>query len=362
MMQQHLPIYLHQISRTTYALFIMSMGLWLNTTTDAIAQIGGNNIYEFLNLPASPRITAFGGNQISVLDSDVSMGITNPSLYNSEMNGFLSVNNASYFSDINQGYVGYAKHFDSLSINTTFSAGVQYISYGDFAGADATGMPTDNFNAGEYAFILGAGRKWRDFHYGANFKFISSNLENYTSLGYAVDAGITYFRPESNFSLAFVAKNIGQQLTTYDGGNEKELIPFELQLGLSKRLKYLPFRFSILAQNLQTWRIRYDDPNQQQVSIFGEPSQVNENDFMDNLMRHLVFSGELYMGKALRFRMGYNHLRRKEMAVDASRSFAGFSFGIGLHIKRLQLSYGRALHHLAGGTNHIGLGIRMGKL
>ena len=42
-----------------------------------------------------------------------------------------------------------------------------------------------------------------------------------------------------------MAKDFGRQLSSYT--DEKENLPFQLQMGVSKELAHLPFRFSIVA-------------------------------------------------------------------------------------------------------------------
>ncbi|MEL6926493.1 MAG: hypothetical protein AAFO94_20795, partial [Bacteroidota bacterium] len=88
------------------------------------AQVGGDNVYEFLNLPASARITGLGGNLITVVDDDAALAFHNPGLLNPLMHQRLSFNTNIHLAGINNGYFNYA-HFRE-SWNTTLQAGVQY--------------------------------------------------------------------------------------------------------------------------------------------------------------------------------------------------------------------------------------------
>ncbi|MGB0931598.1 MAG: type IX secretion system protein PorQ, partial [Chitinophagales bacterium] len=256
----------------TNSLYTFLFFTFLCSSFTANAQIGGENVYEFLDLSPSARITALGGLQIAAMDDDVSLAAQNPSLYNPEMNTHLSLNTVAYVAGINHGYFGFAKDIDSLA---TFGIGVQYISYGDFVGADPTGFVTGSFSASEYAFNIGGAKQFGKFSYGMNLKMIFSNLEVYSSTGLALDMGLTYFNEESMFSAALVVKNMGTQLSTYNG--TKEDLPFDVQLGVSQRLKHLPFRFGITAHHLQKWDIRYNDPNLQSGSIFDDGSDSNKS-------------------------------------------------------------------------------------
>lgn len=330
--------------------------------TNLNAQVGGQNAYEFLNLPSSARITALGGHLPSVMDEDVTLAISNPASLNDKMHNRISFSHNFHFADIQNGYVAYGRNIKKWDINTHF--GIQYMNYGDFKYADIIGNQQGTFSAKETAFIVGASKKVADrITVGANIKGVFSNLESYSSTGILMDLGLNYAKDSSSFILSFLVKNIGAELTTYAG--DRFGTPFDVQIGISKRLKYLPFRLSVIAHQLHKGNIRYDDPNRQtQTDIFGNVVEEKElNNTIDNLFRHLIFSGEFLLGKNenLRLRAGYNHLRRKELSLSTFRSLAGFSLGFGLKINVFKLDYGVGYHHTAGATNHITISTDMSK-
>jgi len=225
----------------------------------SIAQIGGSKVYEFLNLPASARITALGGKHITVRDDDLAFALSNPAALNDTMHNQLTFNHSFHLADIGQGFVGYGRH--SQKLNTTFLVGIQYINYGDFQLADEFGNINGQFEASEYAITIGAGRSiYERLDIGANLKVITSQLESYNSFGVAADLSAMYHIDEKGFVASMVFRNIGRQLVTYRDGNRED-VPFEFLLGISKRLKYLPFRFSVTAQHLERWNLLYDNPN-----------------------------------------------------------------------------------------------------
>lgn len=321
------------------------------------AQVGGDNVYEFVNLSSSARISALGGNLITVRDDDVNLAFDNPAAANPAMHQAIAFSHNFFLSDINHGYAAYAHYAPKWDL--TLHGGIKYISYGQFDRTDIFGNTDGSFKAGEYALALGAGRQlYERLAVGANLKFVSSQLESYNSFGVMGDLAGIFLDTASNFTATLVFKNIGGQLSTYHDGL-REKAPFEIQAGISKRLKYLPFRFSIIFHNLQRWNILYDDPNQEDSGgIFGDlGTQDSGNPWVDNLFRHFIFNGEFLFGKKenFRVRLGYNHFRHKEMTVNNFRSLAGFSFGAGIKINRFRLDYGREIWHLAGGVNHISI-------
>jgi len=319
----------------------------------SFAQIGGASTYQFLNLPSSARTASMGGVNIAVKDSDINSAFQNPSLLDSIMDNQFSVSVVSYFAGINFGYVGYGMDEGKLG---TFGIGIHFIRYGDFVGTDSTGALTGSFMAGEYDFNLGWGKKLdSSFSVGANLKTIYSSLGLYNSFGMAVDLSGTYYSPKKGFTAAIVIKNIGSQITTYMPG-KREPIPFEIQAAVSKRVPHTPFRFSITGTHLEQFDLSYINPAD---SITVDPvsgdTTIAKISLADKIMRHVVFGGEILIGKNLSIRLGYNYERRKELEVSTRPATAGMSYGVGLRISKFQLSYGRAIYSLAGPSNHFTL-------
>lgn len=335
-------------------IFIIIYCLCLGLTS--FAQSGGDHIFEFLNLTHSARATALSGGIISVADYDVSLAYSNPALLNKRMDSDLSFNQNFHFAGIRHGFFSYGKHL--ARYNATTHLGVNYIDYGTFVRADEFGNRQEEFDATSVAVTLGAGKMINErMSMGLNLKLISSRLESYTSFGIGADLGATYINPDKLLTFGFVIKNIGIALSNFT--DTRESFPLDIQLGLSKRFEHLPFRFSVVAHRLDDWDLSYDDPSQVTTDIFG--GSVNEkgavSKFTDNFFRHFIFNGEFLVGQSENFklRVGYNHLRRKELSVSTFRSLGGFSLGFGLKIKKFRFDYGVGYYHLAGGVNHISI-------
>lgn len=348
-----------RISRLCYIFTLLTA---CNTYT-LQAQIGGKDAFEFLNLPASSRLTALGGQLTGVRDSDVSLALANPAMLSEKTDGQFSVSHNFHFADIQNGYIGLGKRIRAWNLDV--HAGVQYIYYGNFTYADELGIQGGGFSASEKAFVIGASRRLAErITAGVNIKGVFSNLESYSSTGALSDLSLMYHNDSASFSVTLLVKNLGYELTTYNG--QRFGTPLDVQIGITKRLKYLPFRFSIIAHQLHRANVRYDDPSRQnETDIFGE--RITESDFtvfMDNMFRHLIFNGEFLLGKRenLRLRAGYNHLRRKELSLSTFRSMAGFSLGVGVKANIFMLDYGLGYYHLAGATNHITMQLDLARL
>lgn len=333
----------------TYFLFT---GLYLS------AQIGGTKVYEFLDMPQSARITALGGYLFSVADEDVNLAYSNPAALNPMMSGNVSFSHNFQLSDLNNGHVAYAKYVEKWDM--TLHGNVQYMGYGDFDATDEFGNINGQFQAKEYAITVGAGHQlYEKLSVGVNLRLISSRFESYNSLGWTGDLAAMYQDTASRFSAALVFKNIGSQFTPYTEGRF-ESVPYNAHFSVTKRLRYLPLRFSLIYSNLNRWNVLYDDPNAENDFLFLGNEESTENKFgtwTDNFARHLTFNTELLLGQndGFKIRFGYNHLRKKELSVDNFRSLTGFSLGFGMRVKRFRFDYGHAFYHLAGGSNHLTL-------
>ncbi len=318
------------------------------------SQIGGRYVYEFLGLPPSARVSALGGSLISVSDDDINLAMSNPASLNVNTDNSISFSHNFHFAGIGNGHAAFGKAIKKWGISSQIA--VSYIDYGDFVLADVYGNNQGNFTGRENTIIIGASKRLNEkITLGANLKGVFGKYASYGSTGIAADFGINYDYKPNKLIFSFVVKNLGTEISTYR--DNRHLAPLDIQLGFSNRLKYLPFRFSIIAHQLQQWSIRYDDPNvAQNTNIFGETSETsNFKKGVDNLFRHLIFNGEFLLGRKenLRLRIGYNHLRRKELSLSEFRSLSGFSLGFGIKVSKFRLDYGVGYHHLAGASNHM---------
>ncbi|MCC6600117.1 MAG: type IX secretion system protein PorQ [Crocinitomicaceae bacterium] len=326
--------------------------LFLILSTKLYAQLGGTTVFNALNINGSARAASLGGNYLSMKDGDVNLVAANPSLLDSTTSGKLSFSYVDYFAKTNFGFASYAKSLQNKK--WTIAGTMQYFSYGKMTELDGLGYELGEFSAGDYALTIGSAYQYDSlWSLGANLKAIYSNLANYYSFGMAADLAATYNKPKKNFSAAIVLKNIGIQLVSYTEG-QKEKLPAELQVGFIKRPRHAPFRFSVVFENLQTWNLRYDNPNEALLTdpVTGEVIEKNTWEFGDNLMRHVVIGTEFILTKNINIRLGYNYRRRQELKLPDRPATAGISFGFGFKVSRFYLSYGRAIYHVAGPSNH----------
>jgi hypothetical protein len=324
------------------------------------AQLGGSTAFRVLDIPNSARASALGGNYIAEYDSDINLGIYNPSLLNREMGQQVALSYLPYFEGINIGYASYSHHADSLGI--TFAGTMQYFDYGTFTRTDDTGMELGEFKAGEYVFQVGAGMPVDSlFSIGANLKFITSSLDTYNSTAWAVDLGGVFVKRSMGLTVAALLRNIGYQSSPFTEHREK--LPFQVQLGTTYKFKHAPFRLGLMMEQLQQWDLTYEDPNATR-QIDPTTGEVIEDKVTraEKVMLHLVPSAEILLGKNFMLRVGYNFRRRQEMVLPDKPAITGVSFGVGLRVSRIHVSYGYSQLHLAGISNTFTLAARFADL
>jgi len=329
---------------------VLTLFMLMIMVSPSYSQTGGDNVYEFLNLTHSGLVSSLGGTNVSLPVNDLNLAYHNPSLLNSDMDKSLALNYVNYFAGINYGLAMYSRSFPGTG---NFAAGLTYLNYGTFTETDVTGVITGNFTAAEYALSLIYSHQIDSlFSLGINFKPILSQLERYTSVGFAFDAGASWHNSSKLFSAGLVIKNAGYQVTTY-AGEPHEKLPFEIQAGISQTLAHAPFRFSLTLRHLEKFDLTYQ---------YQEPDLTGENKvssgFLENSLRHVILGAELIPHKNFYISAGYNYQRRRELEIESKTSTVGFSWGFGINTSFMNIEFGRATYHLAGSSTNVSLILR----
>ena len=316
------------------------------------AQVAGESVYQFLNISSSPRQLALGGKEITYFGSNVNQPLINPSSINVLMDNNFSINYSNYISDISYGSASYAYTFDNRS--NTLHFGVSYIDYGNFDGYDEQGNSTNSFTGKESAISVGYSTKINNLpvYFGANIKLITSTLEQYNSLGLSSDIGFLYINDNSDLNIGFVIRNIGVQLKAYDENKEK--LPFEVDLGFSQLLENAPLRWNITIENLQKWNIGLSNPSRIISDLDGNVT-TEKVSFLNNLFRHLIVGAEIFPENSFNVRVGYNFKRGEELKIIDQSNFSGLTFGFGMKFNKLQVNYSHAKFSSAANTSLIGM-------
>ena len=277
-------------------------------------------VFNFLRLPVSAHAAALGGDNITLADDDAAMVFHNPALLYNVSDRTLGLNMMTYMQGSFTGSASY-----SQTVGERGSWGVQgrFISYGEMKETTYDNQQTGTFSARDIAlggtFAYGLTDRISG---GITAKMVASYIGHYNSLAAAVDLGLNYYDPDTEWSFGAVARNLGGQLKAYD--DDFERMPLDLQLGVSKRLIGSPLRFSA--------------------------SLVRLNDWQYGLGHHFVLGADLLLSEQFYVAAGYNALRASEMKITAgdeeSSHGAALSLGAGMMLERLQL-------HIAYGKYHV---------
>ena len=325
-------------------------------------QSGGLNTLDFLQLVQPARISAIGGANLSVFDGDANMTGFNPGLLNGRMHDKVALNFVDYFAGINYGNVSYTYGIDTV-VDRVAQVNLMNANYGTMQYADATGQLTGGaFTANDAVLNLSYAQQLsKQIRGGVTMKFIYSAIESYQAFGVACDLGASYYNEEKEFSMGFSVLNIGPNISYSDNG-ARESLPTQVLFGISKKLKYAPFRLSVTFENLQKWDLTAQNPNltPQTDPLTGELIPLKQPGFLDKAMRHVVIGGEILLTKNFHIRTGFNYRRMRELSLAARPGLVGMSLGLGFRINRFHLSYARSSYHRAGGTNSISILTRIG--
>jgi len=321
------------------------------------SQVGGENVYQFLNVSTSARQIALGGEVLTLID-DVNQPIWNPSVINDEMDNQISANYSSYLSGINVGSLSYARLISRRF--GTIHGSIKYLDYGTLIGSDEQGNEIGDFNANDLAISIGYAINLprTNLYFGANIKLINSNISNFTSTGFATDFSLLYYSPFKSYAFTIVVRNLGTQLKTFDGTYEN--LPFKVAFGASYQLEYVPLRWYLTLDNLQKWNISIANPSEQTTDLEG--NVTNERiGFVGNTLRHFVVGAELFPESVINFRLGYNFRKAAELQLQNVRTFGGISLGFGIKMNNLKFSYAYSKFHSAANTSTFSLQIDLNR-
>ena len=304
-----------------------------------------SSAFVALDLPFSARHAVLN-EPVSLYSQDVEAGIFNPAMLNENMEKQFSLNFVDYFSDINFVSVSYAFPLNQFG---TVGVSVKSIGYGEFNETDYTSEILGTFGASDQIISVGLGKELSErWIVGASVKTLFSNLQNYQSVAISSDLALAYKKEEKNFSMSFLARNYGKQISTY--ASTKESLPYQFDFGVSKGLEHLPFLFSLNYKNIQKWDLTAT--NETNSSNLIDNEDLDEISFSNKLFRHIDVGGELSIGKHIQLRMGYNPKRRQELKVDSYLGMVGFSWGLGIKVSHFTINYGRSTYHLHGSPNY----------
>lgn len=333
-------------------LYILILFLYMQPSAAQV--LGGKNVFSFLDLPVAPQLAALGNVNVSQQNNDIALAALNPALLRETMHQHLELNYTNYFADVQYAHCLFGYYAGKLK--TTFAGSIQYVNYGSITQTDAAGNIQGSFKPRDLSVQLTMSRQYLErWHYGVTLQYIRSGYQQYHSTGLGVNIGLTYQDTTNQWQAGFVAKNMGLQLSTYTAGN-KEPLPFDLQIGVSKKLEHI--QLSATLHHIYQFDVRYADPAFEEGNIITNgDTTATGNKAADKIFRHFVLAAQWEIGRYVELTAGYNHLRRQELAEPQQKGLSGFSGGLGILTRKLQLRYTRSWYQRSAALNQLGINV-----
>jgi hypothetical protein len=260
------------------------------------------NTYDFLNLNVDARSSAMAGSFVSV-DNDVNAIFYNPAGISTLSGKQASVGFFKYLMDINAGNVAYSQKYKEIGY---FGIGIRYVNYGSFDKYDENYQNVGTFGASDMSLSLGYANNYKEnFKYGANVKVIYSTIDEYNSVGLALDLGALYTLPEQRLNFGVSVLNFGTQVKKY--GTTNETLPIDIRIGMTKTLEHLPLTVNI-----------------------GFAKLADTYDKFFERFKNIIVGGEFVLNDYVLLRVGYNNIERQNFKTGSSLGIGGFSAGLGI--------------------------------
>ena len=294
-------------------------------STLSMAQNDSQTSYNFLRLPLSAHAAALGGDNITMTDDDVMMMFHNPALITGTSVGTLGLQYMNYMSGCNNVSAAYNM---LVKEKWNIGIGIDYMGYGSIRHTYADNNDMGTYNASEMAFYGTLGYELAsNLAGGISLKYVYGNISSYNSMAVAVDLGLNYYLPESEWSFGIAVKNLGGQIMAYD--EKFEALPLDVQAGVSKRLIGSPVRLSATL------------------------SDLNHLDY--KFLNHLCLAAEFIISDEIYVGGGYNFRRADEMKVQEgteglSARGAGLSFGGGINLEKIKINLAYSKLHVSNAS------------
>lgn len=309
------------------------IALLLLLPTSFVAQ-DGSTAFNFLRLPYSSHAAALGGSNISLPDDDITLAMHNPALLVNVSDRTMNLGYMTYMSDSKVAGAAFNMMFGE---RTSAAISARYVDYGDFDGYTEDNISTGTFTAKDidisaiYSYLLSD--RWSG---GVTGKFIYSKYESYSSVALGVDLGINYFHEENDFSASLVLRSLGGQVKAFE--DKHESMPFDIQLGFTKRLAHAPLRISLTLVNLHKWS--KDD-------FYNADSK--EDSFGDMLLKHAIIGADLLLGNNFHASLGYNFRMAEELSAEGTR-WDGITAGAGMSLKKIKIGISYSKLHISSSS------------
>jgi hypothetical protein len=282
----------------------------LLVATAIVAESQTLSPFDFLRSTESARAAGLAGAFVAI-GGDVAAQVYNPAVLPTVPEHSLSLTFIKHVLDINAGLATYAGRVGS----GWWGAAAAFTSYGSFTRSDAFGNSLGSFGASHVALHVSyANRLDTNAYYGVTLGYVQTTLDRLASSALIANVGLLYQLPRIRTTVGVSVRYLGVQLARMNG--EDASLPTDVRIGVSHRLRGLP-----LLVNFSLTRLA------EQRQSFGDR------------LRNFALGGELYLGKTVQLRVGYDNGIRSSQSSATASVLSGMSLGAGVVLPSLVLDY-----------------------
>jgi hypothetical protein len=314
--------------RLFIAIALIALSSFIDTFADS-------SPFQFLRSNGSARATALAGSFVSVIEDPTAVFYNPASIYTVSQRNF-SATVLKHVLDINSGQLSYIfPGKKAWALDGVISTSISYTNFGSFDYIDKNANKNGTFGANNLSLAATyANELDSNLFYGVTLELLYVNYEKSNSTAMAIDVGMLYKLADNRTNIGLSVLNVGTQLSTLDG--TRESLPLDVRLGINHRLKGLPLLMNFSFHHLAD----------------------GTDKFFDKFTSFSI-GGELYLGKYLQARLGYDNQIRRYTAPEADRKLSGFSAGVGIQTTSINFDYGAAQMGTAALLHRISLSLNL---
>ncbi|MEO0185592.1 MAG: hypothetical protein ABIL20_07320 [candidate division WOR-3 bacterium] len=207
---------------------------------------------------------------------------------------------ASYLNYIAGTHFGYIDYESNI-----LGVGIRYFYSGKIKKTDPMGQELGDFSTNFIDLSIGKGFAMSEVMVGVSGKLVYEQIDTLYALGVGTDIGALYFLPQENIQLGITLKNLGISAKPFV--SEKELFPYEINLGIARRFDSGWFGLDIVRPALISFGIRV--------------------------------GGEYELSKLFALRASYNSLLSQVKTDNGLDFFAGITLGFAVTKGVLKINY-----------------------
>ncbi|MFQ5865728.1 MAG: PorV/PorQ family protein [bacterium] len=277
--------------------------------------------FDFLRTLVGARPSAMAGAFIAI-PSDIHNIVYNPAGLATLTKRQGTLTYLNHLLDFQSGFLAYA-HPISKGV---LAIGLHFFDFGQFEGKDENNLDTGEFGANSISLSLSYSRMaFENLSIGGSAKYIRFQIDNLTETALAVDFGVMYAIPSEELNIGVGIFNLGTTTGAFFEGGVKDKLPFNFQLGASKKLEYLPLLVSGALVK-----------------------------FIDESLDFRI-GGEFSLTEELFLRLGYNSVGQDQKVDTNKDRLAGVSLGLGFKVNTFNLDYSFSSFGEVGSLNRISL-------